>query len=179
MSNLSKVGGHKALKCYHRFDISSNSTPSNQAHQALIVEPTTSSLSQDWFLDSSATTHVTLDVNYLSAHQTYTGSVKVFIDNGSGLYISHIDILSISTSSGSLLLKNVLCVPYLTKNLLSVSQLTKDNHVTVEFISNSCFVKDLHTQTVILHGTLCNELYKITPYCTPHQVTQLTSSADT
>jgi hypothetical protein len=130
-------------------------------------------------LDFGAITHVTPDVNCISAHQPYTSSAKVFICNGSGLYILHTGISSISTSSGSLLLKNVLCVSYLTKNLLSASQLTKNNHVTVEFIFNSYFVKDLHTQIVILHGTLCNELYKIIPYYTPHQVMQLISFADT
>jgi hypothetical protein len=78
------------------------------------------------------------------SHQPYTESDKVYIGNGSGLYISHIGTSSLVTVGGSLVLNNVLYVPQLTKNWLNISQLTKDNKVIVEFISNSCFVKDQH-----------------------------------
>jgi hypothetical protein len=81
--------------------------------------------------------------------------------NGSGLSISHIDTISLTHSSGKLYLGNVLCVPHLTKNLLSVAQLLKDNLVSVKFTFNSCIVKDLTTQRVFLHGSLCNGLYAL------------------
>jgi hypothetical protein len=137
---------HIALRCYHRFDISYTGTAaSTQPHQALVAEPTSSSPSQKWFLDSDAIAHVTLDVNCLLSPQPYTGSDKVFIDNDSGLCISHTVTSSLVTLDSSLQLKNVLCVPQLTKNLLSISQLLQDNIVTVEFTSIYCFVKDQHT----------------------------------
>jgi Reverse transcriptase (RNA-dependent DNA polymerase)/gag-polypeptide of LTR copia-type/GAG-pre-integrase domain len=172
--------GHTALKCYHRFDISYTSTSisSSQSNQALVAEPASPSPSQAWFLDSGATAHVTPDINCLISPQPYTGSDKVFIGNGSGLCISHTGTSSLITSDGSLHLKNVLCVPQLTKNLLSISKLLQDNTVTVEFTSISCFVKDQHTQRILLHGTLCNGLYKLDSCCSSHQVMQLTSSAD-
>jgi len=39
-------------------------------------------------------------------------------------------------------LHNVLYVPEITKNLLSVSELTADNNTLVEFDANYCYVKD-------------------------------------
>jgi GAG-pre-integrase domain len=177
--------GHTVLKCYRRFDISftapTASTPPSllsPPHQALVAEPNVSSPSEAWFLDSSATTHVTPDVNCLTSHQPYPGSDKVFIGNVSGLCISHTGTSSIPIGGGALMLNNVLCVPYLTKNLLSVSQLTKDNPVLVEFTCNSCFVKDQTTQIVLLQGTLCNDLYRLVSPCTSHQALQVTSSPD-
>jgi GAG-pre-integrase domain len=80
--------------------------------------------------------------------------------NGTGLQISHISSTLLSTTVGkSLLLTNVVCVPAITKKLLSISQLTKDNDVLVEFISNSYFIKDKQIKRIILSGTLCNGLY--------------------
>jgi hypothetical protein len=94
------------------------------------------------------------------------------------LCTSHTGTFSILTPTESLVLKNILCVPQLTKNLLSVSQLIKDNPITIEFTSTSCFVKEQATQTTLLHGTLCNGLYELVSPCTPHQVMQVTSTAD-
>jgi GAG-pre-integrase domain len=51
----------------------------------------------------------------------------------------------------------------MTKNLLSVSQLTSDNNVSVEFFSDSCFVKDKETQQILLHGILHKGIYKLQP----------------
>jgi GAG-pre-integrase domain len=177
--------GHTTLKCYRRFDISFTASDvsaqppfASQSHQALVAEPTVSSPSEAWILDSGATTHVTPDINCLTSYQSYPGSDKVFISNGSGLCISHTGTSSIPINGEALVLNNILCVTQLTKNLLSISQLTKDNLVTVEFTPHSCFVKDQATQTILLHGTLCNGLYRLVFPCTSHQVLQVTSSPD-
>ena len=52
-------------------------------------------------------------------------------------------------------------VPGITKNLLSVAQLVKDNAKPVEFTSSCCLVKDRVTQEVLLRGTLFNGLYRL------------------
>jgi hypothetical protein len=85
---------------------------------------------------------VTSDLNNLSSSSVYTGIKEVHIDNGSGLLITHIGSSCIGTKDKSLFLCNMLYVPDITKNLLSISQLTKDNNVIVEFTSSSYFVKD-------------------------------------
>ena len=47
----------------------------------------------------------------------------------------------------------------ITRNLLSVSQFSKDNAVLFEFHSSVCFVKDQVTGEVLLQGSLKDGLY--------------------
>jgi len=47
------------------------------------------------------------------------------------------------------------------KSLLSVSPLTKDNNVVVEFDSTSCLIKDKASGLVLLRGMLRNGLYQL------------------
>ena len=61
----------------------------------------------------------------------------------------------------SLLLHDILHVPKITKNLLSISQFTKDNDVIVEFNSEFCMIKDKKTRKVLLQGGLKNGLYQL------------------
>jgi gag-polypeptide of LTR copia-type len=152
--------GHTAAKYYHRFDLSftgstsSSPSPVSQPPQALLAEPSGSPTTA-WFLNSGATTHVTSYLNNISSSSQYTGTKEVHIGNGSGLSISHIG----SSCIGNIKLYNMLHVPDITKNPLSISQLTKDNNIIMEFTSSSCFVKDQATNQVLLHGTLVNGLY--------------------
>ncbi|KAJ3708562.1 hypothetical protein LUZ61_012267 [Rhynchospora tenuis] len=156
--------GHEALDCYHRIDIRYSAPVSSPSPQALVVEPAQPVNNQGaWYIDSGATTHVTSDINNLSSSMPYNGSEAVHIGNGSGLTISHKGYSIISIGDITLKLNNLLCVPAITKNLLSVSQLTADNNVLVEFSSKSCFIKDYTTNKTLLHGTLCNGLYKLSP----------------
>jgi hypothetical protein len=48
----------------------------------------------------------------------------------------------IPTTLIPLKLTNMLYVPLISKNLLSVSQLIKDNDILVEFSHKSCFIKN-------------------------------------
>lgn len=61
-------------------------------------------------------------------------------------------------ASGSIELKNlnprdVLYVPEITKNLVSVSKLTLDNNIIVEFNTDCCSVKDKRTWKDLLEET--------------------------
>ena len=40
----------------------------------------------------------------------------------------------------------------ITKNLLSISKLTTDNNLSVEFVGNVCYVKDSLKKQVLLKG---------------------------
>jgi gag-polypeptide of LTR copia-type/GAG-pre-integrase domain len=124
------------------------------------------------------TSHNVSSSSGISSSQPYLRGDKVHMGNGSGLFISHTGTTSITHSFGTLHLGNILCVPHLTKNLLSIAQLLKDNPVSVEFTSNSCFVKDLTTQRVLLCGSLCNGLYALDlPYSQHVQVYHTTHSS--
>ncbi|KAJ1698573.1 hypothetical protein LUZ63_007085 [Rhynchospora breviuscula] len=171
--------GHTAAECYHRFDIRYTATPApQQQHQALVAEPsTTANHTTSWYLDSGATTHVTPDINNLSHTQPYQGTDTVHIGNGSGLTISHVGYTVLWVNSIPIKLNNVLYVPTITKNLLSVSQLLKDNSVVVEFSLNECFIKDQTTKKILIHGTLHNDLYALQSPQHSHQVFQVSTTS--
>jgi len=59
----------------------------------------------------------------------------------------------------SFVLKNLLHVPDITKNLLSVSQFTANNKVLLEFHPDSYFIKDLFTRRILLRGQLKDDMY--------------------
>ena len=56
-------------------------------------------------------------------------------------------------------LKQLLHVPTITKNLLSVSKFAHDNDVFFEIHSHSYLVKDQTSKTVLLEGKFKNGLY--------------------
>lgn len=72
-----------------------------------------------WFLDSGATTHVTIDLGSLQAAHPYTGTEQVNVGNGQSLQIKHVGYFTIinPAQTRQFLLNNVLHVPRILKNL--------------------------------------------------------------
>lgn len=68
--------------------------------------------------------------NNVSYTAPNTGNMHVTFDNGQKLPLSHIGH---SMLSNKLFLCDVLIIPHLTNNLLSISKLTKDHPVDVLF----------------------------------------------
>ncbi|KAJ0095566.1 hypothetical protein Patl1_15302 [Pistacia atlantica] len=116
-----------------------------------------------WYMDSGTTDHVTSDLSQMHSSMNYEGAEQLQVGNGEFLNISHIGFTSSPSSlqSKCLHLKNVLCVPNITKNLLSISKFTKDNNVVVEFHSYCCVFKDKVTKTVLLQGELKAGLHQL------------------
>jgi hypothetical protein len=105
----------------------------------LLADPTgTSSIPASWYIDSGATTHVTSDINVLSTFSPYNGPETVHIGNDTGLEIAHKGLSLLLTTLKPLTLTNVLHVSEITKKLLSVSQLTLDNNILIEFSRFYC-----------------------------------------
>lgn len=104
-----------------------------------------------WYLDSGATHPLTNNMSNMHVRDELKGSDQLIIGNGQGLAITHIgdaflcykhshsNAKSIHTQ---IALKDILLVPSITKNLLSMSKLTTDNNLTVEFSGDVCYVKD-------------------------------------
>ncbi|KAL5583154.1 hypothetical protein UlMin_015596 [Ulmus minor] len=115
-----------------------------------------------WYPDLGATNHITNDFENMAYGLDYNGTQKVHMGNGTGLSIEHIvnSYISCSKSSKSLTLKNILHIPKITKNLLSISRFTKDNNLLFEFNSSSCFGKDKVSKTTLLQGVLHKGLYR-------------------
>ncbi|KAL6344904.1 hypothetical protein AAG906_006662 [Vitis piasezkii] len=176
---------HTTVKCFHRFDVYFQSPPRAQnqqppvpsrpiqnSHQQLdstntsphayIVAPDLDS-NTSWFVDSGATHHMTTDSNTLDVSDHYSGTGNVVVGNGQTLDISSVGHTSFPSrkSSKSLHLANVLHVPQITKNLISVAKFTQDNDVILEFDSHCCFVKDKKSREILLQGNLKEGLYQL------------------
>ncbi|KAL5735772.1 hypothetical protein ACOSP7_030228 [Xanthoceras sorbifolium] len=133
----------------------------NQPTSAFYATPETVA-NQSWYVDSGATNHIITDMNNLSMRSEYRGKEKLIVGDGNQLTISHIGdtkVHSHTVPHQDILLKKVLHVPSITKNVLSISRLTKDNNAFVEFNDFGCVIKGKRTKKVLLEGTLRNGLY--------------------
>ncbi|KAF7833293.1 Retrovirus-related Pol polyprotein from transposon TNT 1-94 [Senna tora] len=158
--------GHHVTSCYKRFDHNfvgfqaQNYSQSNnyrppmmQAHMAVpetLYDPA-------WYPDSGATNHVTANAQNLMTSADYSGQEQLHVGNGAGLNIQHIGHSSLKSpfnSSVTLHLNNLLHVPNITKNLVSVSRFAHDNNCFFEFHPTCCFVKSQATKQVLLRGTI-------------------------
>lgn len=153
---------HTAINCFHRFD--KNYSRSNYSadsdkqgsHNAFIASQN-SVEDYDWYFDSGASNHVTHQTDKFQDLTEHHGKNSLVVGNGDKLEI----VATGSSKLKSLNLDDVLYVPNITKNLLSVSKLAADNNIFVEFDKNCCFVKEKLTGKVILKGLLKNGLYQL------------------
>ena len=133
--------GHVAMKCYHRFDISfqgpspqpssftfANSQKNSPYMHAMLASGTTS---EDWFFYTGATHHLAKDHTILSNVHPYLGTDQVTIGNGHTLPIAHTGKKQFSYSSYQFILQQVLHVPQLSTNLISVSKFCIDISFTL------------------------------------------------
>ncbi|KAL4383320.1 hypothetical protein GQ457_15G008320 [Hibiscus cannabinus] len=114
-----------------------------------------------WYPDSGATHHLTKDVSNLQVSNTYPSTGMVQVGNGNTIPIRFVGQSVLLNGSRNLHLRNLLYVPNITKNLLSVSKFTHDNQVLLEFYPKCCKVKDLVTKEVLLEGSESGGLYQL------------------
>lgn len=164
--------GHEAVDCWQRnnqVDYPSRKPNPRQSqprqanvaqfnHQPKVTDP-------NWYLDTGATDHVQPDLQNLSIADEYQGSDHLQVGNGNHLPISHIG----SSNLHNLRLPTVLVVPQITKRLLSVSKLTADNDIFLQFWRTHCCVKSLQGRT-LLTGDVKDRLY-----CLPASSNKLSS----
>ncbi|KAE8725678.1 hypothetical protein F3Y22_tig00008262pilonHSYRG00055 [Hibiscus syriacus] len=132
--------------------------PSPRQAQANVA--TTHPSNTTWLLDSGASHHVTTDHNNLALHNPYDGTNEIMIGDGSGLPISHTSSTSLTTPSYSFSLSNVLCVPTMKRNIISISQFCKSNNTSIEFLAFSFHVKDLRMRKILLQGQTKDGVYE-------------------
>ncbi|KAH9699250.1 hypothetical protein KPL71_024275 [Citrus sinensis] len=113
---------------------------------------------EGWYLDSGATHHLTNSMGNLNIIDEFRGNDKLII--GEGLSITHIgdSYFSFKGSKSQpadthIALKDILLVPFITKNLISISKLTTNNNISVEFLGSFGVVKDLLKGQVLMLPT--------------------------
>jgi len=85
----------------------------------------------------------------------------VKIGNDAGMKIKHIGSASFALAhmNTQVILNNLLHVPEINKNIISVSKFAKDNHVYFEFFPDKCYVKNQDTNQILLQGKIKDGLY--------------------
>jgi hypothetical protein len=128
----------------------------------------TPSVSSPWMMDSGASHHITSDLQNLAHHLPYTGTDDVLIGDGKGLKITHLGSNQLSSSTHSFHLNNILCVPDIKRNLISIYQFCVDNNVSIEFLPWCFLMKDLLTGEIRVKGKTNEGVYEWSCVVAPH-----------
>lgn len=152
---LCRKEGHYASQCpdLQTFARGPSSIDANLA-DAFHAQCSTSA--PDWYVDTGASAHMTPTSANLDAASSYSGNDFVLFGNGNDASISHIGRSHISPNISLL---DVLVVPKLTKSLLSVSKLTRDNPVDVVFSDPMFLIQNRHSKQTLAQGRRRNGLY--------------------
>jgi hypothetical protein len=76
-------------------------------------------------MDSGATDHITSELEKLTTRDKYNGDEQVHTVNGTGMEIHHVGHSILRSPTRNIHLNNILHVPNVHKNLLSVNHLAK------------------------------------------------------
>ena len=110
-------------------------------------------------MDSTATNHVTPDLNNVQVCSPYHSQDHVIVGNGRHLPFHNTDNGILPTPSFPFKLTNVLYVPHILSNLLLVHKLTSDNNRTVTFDDKSFVVQDKTTKIPLFRGIHSQGVY--------------------
>lgn len=107
--------GHIAIKYFHQFYISFQSTQSN-----IVAYATAPQLTSDIIRYLDIGYHITNDLQNLTIHlEPYVGIYHT--QNGTGLVINNVGSTQLTTLLSNFTLKNIFHIPSITKSFFSVS----------------------------------------------------------
>lgn len=149
--------GHIAKICWWLPKKTTQQEDILQALAALTLDTTIAD--NEWTTDTGASNHMTGKPGMLTNIRQYCGSDSVLIGDGSSMPIIAIGDSCIKQKAATLSLNNVLLVPKLKKNLLSVSHLTDEHPVNCEFFNRDFFVKERETGQQLMRGRRKGDLY--------------------
>uniref|UniRef100_A0A2N9J917 Reverse transcriptase Ty1/copia-type domain-containing protein n=1 Tax=Fagus sylvatica TaxID=28930 RepID=A0A2N9J917_FAGSY len=120
-----------------------------------------------WISDTSATDHFTPDLANLPDSSLYTDPQLVSVGNGQQLPISHVGNAQLYTSSYLFKLRNILRVPSMASNLLSVNKFCRDNHCSFYFDSDRFQIQDRLSGKPLYKGLSRDGLYPLHGFSLP------------
>lgn len=117
--------------------------------------------SNDWFIDSGASAHMTKRNDLISTF--YSSNNEVTVANNNRLKVKGTGDVRMNVrkndSTDSVLIKNVQYVPGICANLLSVSRMCSEGNEVI-FNSNGCFIYNMENE-LIAKGSLNNGMYRL------------------
>lgn len=168
-TNAKVTGGNKNITCYKC------KTPGHYRNQCPMLDKLSKNKSSnafsavflsaryskdEWYVDSGASSHMTANASWLQDVSNPQICPEIMIANNEKLQVSCKGNVAISTRRGyDITIKDVLCVPSLTTNLLSVSQLIKNNN-RVSFSDNQCLIYNSKKELVAV-ADLIDGVYKL------------------
>lgn len=171
-----KVWKKKSTQNSHRNTENNVATQHTQEEKVLHMSmfstlATTKHESNDWYIDSGATRHMSNNLKNFSKIEKCIDSIETAGPNSvkvQGRGVVNIFSKTQRNENIALEMKNTLYVPNLTANLLSVKQMTARG-LKVSFSRNKCFI--IKDNTVIIEANLCKEgLYKLKTVQNPTNV---------
>ncbi|GJV93402.1 putative RNA-directed DNA polymerase [Tanacetum coccineum] len=147
--------GHIPSQCPNRDPSTIRTRPSaNFAN----TRAQSSNASANWHSDTGANSHVTPDLEAMDNSEAYYGDDALHVGNGKGLPILHIGSSKVYSPQKTFSLKNILHVPEISHNLLSVQNFCHDNDV----FFNSHFLFCCERRVYTHHSSSKHGLYTIT-----------------
>ncbi|KAI0523208.1 hypothetical protein KFK09_005602 [Dendrobium nobile] len=130
-----KKKGHLADACWHRLNINyvPNTANASSKQNTALVANNDSNSAVDWYIDSGASAHMTNTIDNMDVYNTYKGTDSVTIGDGRSVPIGHTGSGLLPTPTSKLILSRLLHIPNLSYNLLSISNLVKDNPISIIF----------------------------------------------
>ena len=128
---------------------------------ATVSNATITNNQDPWSGDLGTSDHLTENLNNLSIQSLYKGLDQVTVGNGQTLPINHISNASLHTKYHKFLLGNVLHVPRIALNLLSVHKFYLHSNCSCHFDANELKIQDILTSRILYKGLSENGAYSI------------------
>lgn len=159
------VMGYIAKICWH---LSKQSVKQDEIPQALAVLTLDNTIfDTEWTSDTGASNHMTGNTGMLKNIRPYLGTDSVLIGDGTSLAIKSIGDAFVKNEVQVLPLNNVLHVPHLKRNLLSISQLIDHYPLNCEFSNVNFCVKEWEIGHTRMTERCKDDLYVIS---SPHEL---------
>jgi hypothetical protein len=171
--NFCDKDGHDESKCFkkmealeatmkkHNINIDSTSSSSSHGHalsaSGFSFNTTSTSSSDEWLIDSGASYHMAKDKDIFSSLNE-CNTKKIFV--GDDRSLSVVGSGTVQVDNGHF--NDVLCVPSLSCNLLSVYQITHSGEgKTIEFSPHQVVIKDLKDPKHVLATGIVDDITRL------------------
>lgn len=147
--------GHIAVNCKRSTTKEEEKNKSCVLYSALVAKND----NDDWFIDSGASAHMTMKRNILEGVKPVGGGNVIVANNAKMAIECSGDVPIVNDSGQHIMMRNVLYVPDLCTNLVSVSQMIKNGNKVV-FGANKCVIWDKYGD-VLATATLVDDMFKL------------------